>query len=116
MKLVFKIFPLTTNKLYAHVGRRRFLTKTARDNKEAIGWEARTQYQGLPLAGLVSVSVAFYYPDRRRHDIDNIKSLFDVLSGIVWEDDSQIVEMNVKKAIDKKEPRVEVGVEKYKVI
>jgi len=32
----------------------------------------------------------------------------DALTGIVWEDDSQIVEALVKKRYDKENPRIEI--------
>lgn len=115
MKLLFKTFPLTTNSLYAHVGRRRFLTQKARDNKQALGWEARGQFTGTPHIGLLSLKLAFWWPDKRKHDIDNLKTLLDSLTGIVWEDDSQIVELHVTKGVDRENPRLEMEVEKYRV-
>ena len=112
--MVLKTFPLSTNSLYAHVGRRRFLTKAAKENKEALAWEVRTQFKGMPTTALLSVTLAFYWPDRRRRDIDNIKTLLDTLSGIVWEDDSQIVQIHITKGYDKENPRLEMEVDKYR--
>ncbi len=54
--------------------------------------------------------MALYWPDRRKHDIDNIKVLLDALTGIVWEDDGQIVELHTTKVFDKEKPRVEVTI------
>ena len=102
--------PLGTNNLYAHLGRRRFLTPRARANKEAIAWEARSQYRGEPLEGSLEVSVALYWPDRRKHDVDNIKVLLDSLTGIVWQDDSQITDLRITKSYDKQNPHVEMTV------
>ncbi len=98
---------------YARIARRsraHFLDPRARRCKEAIGWEARSQYRGKPLTGPLAVSVALYWPDRRKHDIDNIKVLLDALTGIVWEDDGQIVELHTTKVFDKEKPRVEVTI------
>lgn len=110
IKLILKILPLTTNSLYAHVGRKRFMTAKGKANKEEMGWEARTQYRGRPLEAQICLSAAFYYPKANR-DIDNgLKSLQDSLTGILWVDDKQICELHVFKYVDKKNPRVELTV------
>jgi len=102
--------PLSTNHLYAHSGRMRFMTSKGKENKEAIQWEARTQYRGAPLQGSICLTVALYWGDKRKHDIDNIKILLDSLTGIIYEDDSQITELNVTKAIDKINTRCEIKI------
>ena len=52
-----------------------------------------------PISGDVRVFIDLWPPDKRKRDIDNvIKPLFDALTAArVWNDDSQIVEMTVKK-------------------
>jgi crossover junction endodeoxyribonuclease RusA len=87
---------------------RRFLTNDAKENKESIGWEARMQYRGKPISDPVVVKVSLWWSDRRRHDLDNIKGLLDALTGILWDDDSQIVELLITKGVDKQNPRVEI--------
>ena len=106
MTLRFETLPLSTNNLYAHVGRRRFLTERARRNKDTIAWEARSQYRGKPLAGPLAVRIDLYWPDRRKHDVDNVKGLLDALTGIVWEDDGQILDLRITKAYSKSNPGV----------
>lgn len=49
-----------------------------------------------------------FWPDRRRHDWDNNKALFDALQGIVYEDDSQIGDARIMVEYDKQNPRVEM--------
>lgn len=78
--------------------------------KEALGWEARSQYRGEPLAGSLAVSIALYWPDRRKHDIDNIKVLLDALTGIVWEDDGLITDLHIRKGYDNLQPCVEMTI------
>lgn len=47
----------------------------------------------------------------RKSDWDNFHKLsMDALTGIVWADDSQIVEANVRKEYDPKKPRIEIVV------
>lgn len=101
--ITFKTEPISVNKLYTG---RRFLTKEGKSTKEAMAWEAKSQYRGEPLKGELILNVMFYFSSKRK-DIDNsLKALFDCLSGILWEDDRQIVEMHVFKLIDEKNPRV----------
>lgn len=108
MTFTFLTLPLSTNQLYAHTGRRRFATDRAKANKEAIGWEARSQYHGKPLDVPLAVTVDLYWPDRRKHDVDNIKVLLDACTGILWEDDNLIADLHIRKHYDKNNPRVEM--------
>jgi Holliday junction resolvase RusA-like endonuclease len=102
--------PLSTNHLYGQHGGRRFLTPEVRLNKEAIGWDARNQYRGDPMTGPLKVAVDLFWPDKRKHDADNIKGLLDALSGIVWFDDGQIVDLHIRKFFDKENPHVDLEV------
>jgi crossover junction endodeoxyribonuclease RusA len=86
------------------------MNERTRRAKEEMGWEARSQYRGEPLTGPLEVRVNLWWPDRRKHDVDNIKALLDALTGIVWEDDGQIEDLRVRKGFDKKRPRVEIEV------
>jgi Holliday junction resolvase RusA-like endonuclease len=79
-------------------------------NKETIAWEVRSQYRGKPLDGSLKVEIAIYWPDRRKHDIDNIKSLIDACTCILWEDDSQITDLHLTKGYDKSKPRIQMEV------
>lgn len=110
MKLTILTLPVSTNNLYAHVGRHRFMTQRAKTNKEAMGFEARAQFRGQPLAGPLETDITIYWPTKRRHDADNVKALIDSLSGIVWEDDDQITDLHLRKRYDKANPRVEISV------
>jgi len=108
--LTFRTLPPSTNHLYAQRGNARFLKPEVRAAKEAIGWEARSQYHGKPLTCPLAVSVALYWPDRRKHDVDNIKALLDACTGILWEDDGQIIDLHITKDFDKEAPRVVMAV------
>jgi Holliday junction resolvase RusA-like endonuclease len=59
------------------------------------------------------VSIWFYRGDARRADWDNLsKSCTDAMNGVVYPDDSQIVEAHVYKRFDKKNPRAEIMIER----
>lgn len=90
----------------------RFMTSKGKENKEGIAWEARSQYRGEPMQGPVGLKIELYWGDMRKHDIDNIKVLLDACTGILWQDDSQIISLKLSKAYDKEEPRVEMEVER----
>ena len=111
MTLTFLTLPISTNQLYRVFNNRSIISARGRTNKEAIGWEARQQYRGKPLDGPVAAKIALWWPDRRKHDLDNIKALLDACTGILWEDDGQIVELHLSKGYDKERPRVEMTVE-----
>jgi Holliday junction resolvase RusA-like endonuclease len=111
MTLTFQTLPPSTNHLYQRSGRGVFMLPKVREAKEAIAWEARSQYRGEPLDGPVRLKIAFHWPDARRRDWDNNKVLYDACTGILWKDDSQIFEVHLTKGIDRERPRVEMTVE-----
>jgi len=56
------------------------------------------------------ISMNIFFPDLRRRDLDNVvKAILDGLNRVVWWDDSQVVSMTTKKALDRDNPRVEVS-------
>ena len=64
-----------------------------------------------PLEDELSVSVRFFFGTKRKADLDNFNKLWqDALTGIVYEDDSQIGELHLYRDHDKTRPRIEVTV------
>lgn len=111
MTLTFETMPVSTNNLYRNVpGRGRVLTTKGKECKEAIGWEARSQWRQKPLEGSVAIELTIFYPDRRRRDFDNLKAVYDALTGIVWKDDSQIDDAHIIKVYPDPNPRMELRV------
>lgn len=109
MKITIPGNPISVNQLYRG---RRFLTRDGEAAKFTYKSEAWSQWRKKPIGkGIpVSLEVIFYFPDARRHDIDNcLKGLLDSLTGVCWEDDSQITELHVWKYVDVKKPRVELS-------
>ena len=93
--------PPTTNSMYKPFGGRFHVDVKARDAKEAMAWEARSQYRGAPLECELAVTVDLTWPTRRNHDVDNIKSLLDSMKGILWADAGQIVDLRITKRYEK---------------
>lgn len=86
-----------------------YMTAEGKALKEDYQWQARSQWSGKPLTGSLCMEVTLYFGTRRRADIDNFNKLWaDALTGIVWEDDSQIIELRLRKAYDRERPRIEV--------
>lgn len=62
----------------------------------------------VPLEGPVAVSIT-WYRRRRSGDLDNrIKVVLDVLKGLAYLDDKQVVELHAWRYDDKADPRVDV--------
>jgi Holliday junction resolvase RusA-like endonuclease len=89
----------------------RYMTAKGKSIKEGYQWEAKSQYKGKLLKRNIGMEVKLYFGTKRKQDIDNFnKIVYDALSGIVWEDDSQIQQVLTEKCYDKKNPRVELEV------
>lgn len=80
---------------------------------EKVQWVARAFAPRTPLLGPVSVRIVEYRKGtpEARPDIDNVlKNLLDAMNGLIWRDDSQVVQLFAEKRHDEKEPRVEVEI------
>lgn len=110
MTLRFETLPPSTNHLYRRTSRGVSMLESVRQAKDDIAWEARSQFRGDPLQGPLAVTLDLYWPDRRKHDVDNVKALLDALNSVVWEDDGQIVDLHIRKHFDKADPRVELEI------
>ena len=85
-----------------------------------VGWIVRSQYKGKPLEGPLIMNLWSYLekpPTTKFEDVpygkpdcDNLeKFVLDVLTGIIYKDDCQIVDVNKKK-------RWAVGIEPQTII
>lgn len=72
------------------------------------GWRGRK-----PLSGDVVLVADCWFPDKRKRDAGNYRKLItDALSGIVYDDDAQLVrEVWERAGYDKAEPRIIVTVQ-----
>lgn len=74
---------------------------------EILRWrmQARVVWRG---DGDFSVALRFYRGTRHRVDVDNLaKTCLDAMSGSVYDDDWQVVELHAYKEIDTEQPRCE---------
>lgn len=110
-----EILPVGVNHAYSdNRNGRRFLTSIGREYKEAIGWAARENNPQGILFKKPSVHIIYTYPDHRRRDIDSgIKLTLDALNGVLWDDDSQVVELHVLKRFARNRPSISITVQEY---
>jgi crossover junction endodeoxyribonuclease RusA len=64
-------------------------------------------------SGRYALTLRQVFGDARRRDADNVaKAIQDALNGVAWDDDSQVVRLTCTREIDRKNPRVEVTIER----
>lgn len=111
--------PLSTNHIYKVSSRpypHIYMTEEGKALKEDWQWQLRSQRNSPELLkGELEIYIIVYYEDRRKRDIDNgNKILWDSMSGVIYEDDSQITDCHIAKRYDKKDPRVEIEIITHK--
>jgi Holliday junction resolvase RusA-like endonuclease len=115
MKITLLGKPMSNNSIYKTMCRgnfpNRYMATKAKELKESYQWQAKAQWPSKPLECPINVIITTYHDNHRRNDFDNFHKLsMDALTGIVYFDDSQIVEAKVIKSFDKKNPRIEIEV------
>lgn len=104
--------PLSINATYKTGSGNFYKSKEAKDWEEEAGWVIKKSYRGNPVGSPVYVGIEFFFKTKR--DIDGgIKIVLDLLQrqGILV-NDSLIEHLNIKKYLDKDNPRCEVCIEK----
>lgn len=87
------------------------MKKEAHKLKEKRQEEVKKQWEWWVLDYELWIAIRYYHWDRRIRDIDNYwKLVLDCMTGIVYEDDSQIRHMYLSKYFDKENPRVEIDI------
>lgn len=110
MRIILPL-PPTDNKAYWHRGNMKILTKLARTWKEDAQWRVKEQFNGsMSYADFVVGDITFYLKYER--DIQgSLKLLFDMMQGILYKNDKQVIQYGpVFKKWDKENPRIEIGI------
>jgi Holliday junction resolvase RusA-like endonuclease len=85
-----------------------YLPKTYLAYRDLVAMHLRAAYRGDPELGPVRLVLGFYRSTKRKADVDNLaKTILDAGNGIVWADDSQILEL-VAEISYRSEPSVEI--------
>jgi crossover junction endodeoxyribonuclease RusA len=107
--------PVSVNHLYFTAPHgRRVTTKAGRAFKEHVRLLAQIAMRKAnisePTTGGVALYVRFFF-ETRRGDVDNaVKALMDSMTGIVYKDDGQVLELHAWKDKDKDNPRTQVHI------
>jgi crossover junction endodeoxyribonuclease RusA len=114
-KIVLTGTPPSTSHIYKYRNTGSFImgymSAEGKAKKEEWQWEMKFQHAGTPRKGDLNLIVIYYFPDKRKRDIDNFSKLWmDAGTGILWEDDSQINELHLYKFIDKEKSRIEIEI------
>lgn len=108
MKFILPL-PPTLNHTYKMGRGKYYKDQKAVNWEEEVGWVVR---QKKPLLGPLKVQIYMFL--NRDRDIDSsLKLVLDTMAKVgVYNNDNQIVFLNVEKKVDKGEPRMVVEVEK----
>lgn len=107
--------PYSTNSLYRHGRGISYMTKKGRELKISYIKQIQEQYTKKPTDKKLSLEIHLYFGNERIHDWDNFHKIsMDAMTGLVWDDDSQIEKATVEKHKDKLNPRIEINITDYK--
>lgn len=103
--ITLPFLPISKSNGY-RTGKGRMFKTTAIKDQEALIIEAANK--ALPTDYVVTtkpikITAVFYYADKRRRDLDNhMKLLLDCFNKLIFKDDSQILEIHIKKVLGNK--------------
>lgn len=88
-----------------------YMTAKGKQLKADYQLQARAQWKKKPTSRPIALDILLYFGTKRRADIDNFQKLsWDSLTGVVYNDDSQIDDLRVRRRYDKKDPRIEIEI------
>ena len=112
IKLELSTVPPSVNTLWINKPNGRYKSKKGKIFEETARSELKKQFRCKPLVNSLKVHIRLYFKDKRKRDIDNYnKAILDSMTKIIYEDDSQIEELNVKKLVGCGFDKVEIEVE-----
>ena len=80
------------------------MPKEVTDYKKNVAKVARYTYSGEVLTCNLKTEIVICFKDNRRRDISNhIKALLDCLEGIVYKNDTQLVDIHIIKGNEKED-------------
>lgn len=112
IRLELSTMPPSVNSLWVNKPNGRYKSKRGKIFENLACDELKKQFRYKPLTSGLKVHISLYFKDKRKRDIDNYnKAILDSMTEIVYEDDSQIEELNVKKLVGCGFNKVEIEVE-----
>ena len=112
MELTIPIIPLSYYQYLSQNKYRKYITTRGREYKRIIEDKLTEFMVDKEIEKEdIRVSLQFYFNNRRKNDIDNYaKPILDFMSSIIYDDDKQIIELNIKKFYDKENPRILISI------
>lgn len=96
--------PPTVNTYWRRSGKNIHLSEKGTAFKRNVKLFMRTQKNKKISDKPLAVDLILNFKGKTKRDIDNYcKGILDSLTGILWEDDSQIIKLNIEKNIGEKE-------------
>lgn len=91
-------------------GGRVYTDRKTREAEEFVGWHVAAEWSGGPDSDATfGLRCLFHVGSYQRQDVDNmLKLAADACTGIVWDDDSQVVEVSGRVVRGSDEPRTEI--------
>jgi len=108
----FLPWPPSNNTYYRRVGNKTLISKKGREYKKAV-LDHCVKFGVKPFGdSKLIVNITAYYPDRRRRDLDNLlKAPLDaMMKAGVFEDDSQVESLSIKKSHQEKPGMIYVDI------
>lgn len=106
IKLTFNLEPVAKGRPRMSRSGHAYTPEKTREFEKELQKQARKQHRGAPLTGALKLVVTYFMraPKKRvrvfpttKPDLDNLIKPKDALNGIIWEDDSQIIEIHARK-------------------
>ena len=107
------LLPPSVNTIWVNIPKGRRMSDKGKLFKQQAYYLIKEQYKGQTLEESVKVTIELHFKTKHKRDIDNYnKAILDALNGIVLVDDSQIVELNVKKYTGTGKDEIKIQIEK----
>lgn len=113
LSLVYDGEPISKQRVRFGAGGTVYTPAKTRHYEKTIGWELRAKLQGIEpdSESKFALRCIFYRSNRQRIDCDNlIKAISDAATGVVWQDDNQVLEVIGRLFLKDETPRVEVAI------
>jgi len=117
MKLIIDIIPISYYQYLSQNRYRKYITAKGKEYKRDIEDKLSVFMVDKEIkTGDIRLHLEFHHNTRRKNDVDNYaKPIMDFMSDIVYLDDQQVTELNVKKFYDKEHPRIVIEVWEEKI-
>ncbi len=110
MEVIYGLVPSKSN-CYRFSGKFMYKTKALKEYEESFIDQCKV-YKDKNIEGNLRIDLKVYYPNRKS-DLDGVcKAVLDLLQKVkAFDNDNKVAEINLKKGLDKENPRIEFTIE-----